>query len=112
MFVLILADQCSPWVNAVLLQNCSAKTTCDALLETFAKTSIPRVIISDNETNFTSGISAEFRAKLGCSLRFSALYLLEGNSLVERHNDVIKNMLHHVIRQDARNWHRQLPILL
>ena len=112
MYVLVLVDQCSRWVEAIPLRNCSAKSTCDALLEIFARTGIPKVIISDNGTNFTSSLMTEFRARLGCSPRFSAPYHPEGNSLVERHNAVIKNMLHHVIRQDARNWHRQLPILL
>jgi hypothetical protein len=31
---------------------------------------------------------------------------------VERHNANVKSMLHHVIRNDPRNWDRQLPILL
>ena len=49
---------------------------------------------------------------MGCSPRFSTPGHPEGNSLVERHNAVVKHMLHHVIRQDKRSWHRQLQILL
>ena len=49
---------------------------------------------------------------MGCSPHFLTPGHPEGNSLVEGHNAVVKHMLHHVIRQDKRSWHRQLPILL
>ena len=111
-YVLVLIDQCSRWVEAIPLKAATAKASCDALLEIFTRTGIPKVIVSDNGINFTSNLTAEFRARLECTPRFSTPGYLEGDSLVERHNAVIKNMLHHVIRQNKRNWHKQLPIQL
>ena len=91
-YVLVLIDQCSRWVEA------TAKATCDVLLEILARTGIPKVIVSDNGTNFTSNLSVDFRNRMGCSPRFSTPGHPEGNSLVERHNVVVKHMLHHVIK--------------
>ena len=111
-YVLVLIDQFSRWVEAIPMKSATKKATCDALLEIFARMGIPKVIVSNNGTNFTSNLSVEFRNRMGCSPHFSTPGHPEGNSLVERHNAVVKHMLHHVIRQDKRSWHRQLPILL
>ncbi|GFV82098.1 retrovirus-related Pol polyprotein from transposon 17.6 [Trichonephila clavipes] len=39
-------------------------------------------------------------------------WLPASNGLVERWNKVLKDMIHHVIREDPRSWDRQLPFLL
>jgi transposase InsO family protein len=111
-YVLVLVDQCSRWVGAIPLRSLTAKAACDAMLEVFARTGIPKMLISDNKTNFTARLSVEFRERLGCVPRFSTSRHPEGNSSVQRHNASVKPMLHHVIRKDPRNWDRQLPIRL
>jgi hypothetical protein len=47
-YVLVLVDQCSRWVEAIPLRSLTAKAACDAMLEVFARTGIPKVLISDN----------------------------------------------------------------
>ena len=39
-------------------------------------------------------------------------YRPEGNAVVDGQNATIKNMSHHVVREDRRNWDKHLPILL
>ena len=79
-YILVLIDQCSRWVEAIPVKSATAKATCDTLPEIFARTGIPKVIVSDNGTNFTYNLSVEFRNRMGCSPRFLIPGHPEGNS--------------------------------
>ncbi|GFW53038.1 retrovirus-related Pol polyprotein from transposon 17.6 [Trichonephila clavipes] len=105
-------DQHSRWPEAIPLKSLSAKSTCEALLEIFSRTGIPEVIVMDNATNFTASLTQEFLKILGACPRFSTPYHPEGNRLIERWNQTLKNMLHHIIREEGRSWHRHIPFLL
>ncbi|GBM57634.1 Gypsy retrotransposon integrase-like protein 1 [Araneus ventricosus] len=70
-YVLCLIDQHSRWPEAIPLRSLTAKSTCDALLEIFMRTGIPKLIASDQGTNFVSNLTQEFVHRLGSSPRFS-----------------------------------------
>ncbi|GFX20609.1 hypothetical protein TNCV_4269411 [Trichonephila clavipes] len=70
------------------------------------------IIASDQGTNFKSALTQEFTKRIGSSPRFSCPGYPASNGLVERWNKVLKDMIHHVIREDPRSWDRQLPFLL
>jgi hypothetical protein len=60
-----------------------------------------------------SGLTQEMYHRLGIELRTSSAYHPEGNAIVERFNQSLKRMLHHVVSSDdPKNWDRQLPFLL
>ncbi|GFU07811.1 retrovirus-related Pol polyprotein from transposon 17.6 [Trichonephila clavipes] len=58
------------------------------------------------------GFNPEFTKRIGSSPRFSCPGYPASNGLVERWNKVLKDMIHHVIREDPRSWDQQLPFLL
>ncbi|GFW90298.1 transposon Tf2-6 polyprotein [Trichonephila clavipes] len=111
-YILCLMYQHSRWPEAIPLKSLTAKSTCEPLLEIFSRTGIPEVIVMDNVTNFTASLTQEFLKILGACPRFSTPYHLEGNGLIERWNQTLKNMLHHIIREEGRSWHRHIPFLL
>ncbi|GFV80950.1 retrovirus-related Pol polyprotein from transposon 297 [Trichonephila clavipes] len=111
-YILCLMDQHSRWPEAIPLKSLTAKSTCEALLKIFSRTGIPEVIVMDNATNFTASLTHEFLKILGACPRFSTPYHPEGNGLIERWNQTLKNMLHHIIREEGRSWHRHIPFLL
>ncbi|GFU27082.1 retrovirus-related Pol polyprotein from transposon 412 [Trichonephila clavipes] len=111
-YILCLMDQHSRWPEAIPLKSLTAKSTCEALLEIFSRTGIPEVIVMDNATNFTASLTQEFLKILGACPRFSTPYHPEGNGLIERWNQTLKNMLHHIIREEGRSFHRHIPFLL
>ncbi|GFW40139.1 hypothetical protein TNCV_5118221 [Trichonephila clavipes] len=111
-YILCLMDQHSRWPEAIPLKSLTAKSTCEAPLEIFSRTGIPEVIVMDNATNFTTSLTQEFLKILGTCPRFSTPYHPEGNGLIERWNQTLKNMLHHIIREEGRSWHRHIPVLL
>jgi len=100
-------------VEAAPLKTLTAKETCNALLVMFNRISIPRVIISDNGTNFVSGLTQELYRHLSIELRRSSPLHPEENSLVECWNANLKHMLHHVvIGHKATDWDLKLSYLL
>ncbi|GFT01482.1 retrovirus-related Pol polyprotein from transposon 17.6 [Trichonephila clavipes] len=111
-YVLCMMDQHTRWPEAVPLRSLTAKTACDSLLQIFSRTGIPSIIASDQGTNFKSALTQEFTKRIGSSPRFSCPGYPASNGLVERWNKVLKDMIHHVIREDPRSWDRQLPFLL
>ena len=56
-YVLSVIDYATRWPEAVPLSALTAKATCDALLQIFTRTGIPKIIISDCGTNFTSELT-------------------------------------------------------
>ncbi|GFX64062.1 transposon Ty3-I Gag-Pol polyprotein [Trichonephila clavipes] len=60
-------------------------------------------------TNFKSALTQEFTKGLDLVLGFPCPGYPASNGLVERWNKVLKDMIHHVIREDPRSWDRQLP---
>ncbi|GFW24922.1 hypothetical protein TNCV_3846561 [Trichonephila clavipes] len=111
-YVICMMDQHTRWPEAVPLRFLTAKTACDSLLQIFSRTGIPRIIASDQGTNFKSALTQEFKKRIGSSPRFSCPGSPSSNGLIERWNKVLKDMIHHVIHGDPRSWDRQLPFLL
>ncbi|GFU30666.1 hypothetical protein TNCV_109261 [Trichonephila clavipes] len=93
-YVLFMMDQHTPWPEAVPLRSLTAKTVCDSLLQTFSRTGIPSIIASDQGTNFKSALTQAFTKRIGSSPRFSCPGYPASNRLVERWNEVLKDMIH------------------
>ncbi|GBN66324.1 Gag-Pol polyprotein [Araneus ventricosus] len=111
-YVLCLLDQHTRWAEALPLTSLTAKATCEALLTIFMRTGVPNVIASDNGTNFNASLTLEFEKRMGSSSRFSTPLHPESNGLVERFNQTLKKMLHHVILEEPRSWHTKIPFVL
>jgi len=95
-----------------MLKSLTAKAVCEALIDLFALVGVPKVIISDRGTNFTSQLTQEMLKCLGCSPRFNTPGHPEASGMVERFNQTCKNMLSHVVQQYQRKWHNYVPLLV
>ena len=73
---------------------------------------VAKTITSDQGSCFTAQMSTIFMNELGCTPRFSTALHPEGNSLVERLNQSVKKMLHHVVRDKPKQWTKLLPYVL
>jgi len=96
-----------------MLKSLTAKAVCDVLLDLFANVAnvgVPKVMVSDCGTNFTSQLTRELLTRLGCSPRFNTPGHPEASGMVERFNQTCKNMLSHIIQQHQRQWHKYLPL--
>jgi len=74
----------------------------------FANVGVPKVMVSDCGTNFTSQLTRELLNRLGYSPRFNTPGHPEASGMVVRFNQTCKNMLSHIIQQHQRQWHKYL----
>lgn len=58
--ILVAVDSHSKWIEAVPMQHATAESTITALREMFNRFGIPRTIVTDNGTQFTSETFAKF----------------------------------------------------
>ena len=93
-----------------MLKSLIAKAICDVLLDLFANVGVPKVMVSDCGTNFTSQLTRELLTRLGCSPRFNTPGHPEASGMVELFNQTCKNMLSHIIQQHQRQWRKYLPL--
>ena len=111
-YCLCIIDSCTRFPFAFPLRAVTAKAVCECLIQVFSLVGVSSVITSDQGTCFTSQLTQEFLKLFGCSPRWSTPLHPEGNSLVERLNQTVKKMLHHVCKENPKQWHRLLPLVL
>src|SRR6218665_3225601 len=70
---------------------------------------VPSVITSDQGTNFTSSLTKEVLKMFGVTPRFNTPGHPESSVVVERWNQTFKKMIHHVIIDNPRQWHKIIP---
>ncbi|GFW84073.1 hypothetical protein TNCV_4877382 [Trichonephila clavipes] len=92
-FIICAVDLCTRWAEVIPVKEISAKTTCNVLLKIFTQTGFPKMICSDQGTNFTSKLSEMFLSVMGGSPRFSTPGHPESMGAVERWNRTLKDML-------------------
>ena len=111
-YCLCITDSCSRFPFAFPLRAVTAKAVCECLIQVFSLVGISSVITSDQGSCFTAKLTQEFLRLFGCSPRWSTPLHPEGNSLVERLNQTVKKMLHHVCKENPKQWNKLLPLVL
>jgi hypothetical protein len=70
---------------------------------------IPKKIISDRGTQFTSQFWQQLHEALGIHLKFSLAYHPQTDGQTERTNQILKDMLRAYALQDQLGWDKRLP---
>ena len=92
-----------------ILKSLTAKAVCEELKKLFMDVGVPSVITSDQGTNFISSLTKEFLKMFGISPRFNTPGHPESSGIEERWNQIFKKMIHHVIIDNSRQWHKIIP---
>ena len=108
---LCIVDSCTRWPAVYLLKSLTAKAVCEELKNLFMDVGVPSVITSNQGTNFTSSLTKEFLKTFGVTPRFNTPGHPESSGIVERwnQNQTFKNMIHYVIIDNPRQWHKIIP---
>ncbi|KAF7763831.1 hypothetical protein Agabi119p4_8368 [Agaricus bisporus var. burnettii] len=72
---------------------------------------LPRFIVSDRDTLFTSRFWEELHALIGTKLRMSSAYHPQSDGATERANRTITQMLRLCVSADQKNWVQKLPAI-
>lgn len=93
MMILVVVDSHTKWIEAVTMSHATAEATITALREIFSRLGIPRTVVSDNGTQFTSDAFAQFLAGNNVKHLRTAPYHPQSNGLAERAVRTIKDGL-------------------
>ena len=84
----------------------------EALINVFAGWGVPREILTDQGSNFTSQLLAELYRLLGVKALRTSPYHPQTDGLVERFNQTLKAMLRKTVTEEGKNWDKLLPYVL
>ena len=89
----------------------TARVVADLFVQhVFRSQGIPKVLLSDRDSKFTSVFWERLFELLGTKLLYSASYHHQSNGQVERLNQTLTNFLRAYCGQHDQEWHQQLAI--
>ena len=92
-YMLSIVDYATQYPEAVALKRISTEAVAEALVGVFSRVGIPRELLSDCGTQFTSDLMLEVSGLLSLRQLTSTPYHPICSGLVERFNGTLKNML-------------------
>ena len=112
-FILMIGDHFTKWYEAIPLPDQTAATTSDALLERrICRFGCPYSIHTYRGTNFESQLFASLLQKLENDKTRTTAFHPQSNSVIERMNRTLLNMLAKCIDEDQTNCSGKLPYVL
>ena len=99
-YILTIVDRFSRFVDAYPMENQTAKTVSTIIYYHISQRGLPKTIISDNGTNFTSSIFKRMLETLGIDHVKTLAYTPRTNGLVENIHRSLKQSL----RSSKENW--------
>eukprot|EP00745_Piridium_sociabile_P042744 TRINITY_DN8657_c0_g1_i1.p1 TRINITY_DN8657_c0_g1~~TRINITY_DN8657_c0_g1_i1.p1 ORF type:complete len:1461 (-),score=280.53 TRINITY_DN8657_c0_g1_i1:179-4561(-) len=111
-YILVQVDYVTRYPEAVPLRNMDATTVAEKLFEIWSRTGIPKVVLTDRGSQFTSGIMKGVYQILGIKGCTTTPYHAQANGLVERFNGTLKKMLRRLATEKPQEWDRWIPAAL
>ena len=111
-YVLTVVDYATRYPEAVALKKIDTETVAEALVGIFSRVGVPKEIISDCGTQFTSDVMKEVARLLSLKQLTSTPYHPICNGLVEKFNGTLKNMLRKLCEEKPKDWDRYVIPLL
>ncbi|XP_072067070.1 uncharacterized protein [Arachis hypogaea] len=112
-FLIVAINYYTKWIEAEVLATITA-TQCQKFFwrQVIAQFGIPKIVISNNKTQFADKRFQEFLEGLGISQRFSSIERLQTNGQVEAANKVIIKGLKKWLDKAKGLWANELGLVL
>jgi RNase H-like domain found in reverse transcriptase/Reverse transcriptase (RNA-dependent DNA polymerase)/Integrase zinc binding domain/Integrase core domain/Zinc knuckle len=108
--ILTVVDHYTRWAAAYALSTATTKNIVRMLVREWMCTiGMPRVLMNDNGSVFTSHVMKKVCAMLSVKQRFVLPYSPGSNGINERFNGTLVNMIATNIKDDQRQWDEYLP---
>ena len=112
-YILLIGDHFTKWYEAIPLPDQTAATTSDVFLERWiCRFGFPYSIHTDRGTNFESQLFANLLKKLEIDKTRTTAFHPKSNSVIERMNRTLLNMLAKCIDEGQTNRSVKLPYVL
>ncbi|XP_064475154.1 uncharacterized protein LOC135389103 [Ornithodoros turicata] len=110
--ILTMVDYATRHPDAVALPSIETERVAEALVSMFSRVGIPREILSDRGSSFTSEVMKEVSRLLSVKQLHTTPYHPMANGLVEKFNGTLKSMLKKTCQERPKDWDRYLEALL
>ena len=111
-YILVICDYATRYPEAIALRSIDAECIAEELMHFFARVGLPREILTDQGSNFTSHLLTELYRLLHVKPIKTTPYHPQTDGLVERLNQTLKAMLRRVATEEGKDWDKLIPYLL
>ena len=107
--MLVICNYATRYPEAIPLHSTDASNIAEELIGAFAGVRIPREILTDQGSNFTSQLLTELYRMLHIHPIKTTTYHPQKDGLVERFNQTLKSMLRKTATKEGRDWDKMIP---
>ena len=111
-YILVLCDYATRYPEAIALRSIDDEHIAEELMKLFSRVGVPKEILTDQGSNFTSQLLAELYRLLGVKGIRTSPYHPQTDGLVERFNQTLKGMLRKTVQEEGKDWDKMIPYLL
>ena len=111
-YVLVVCDYATRYPEAVALRTIDAEAVAEELVKIFSRVGIPKEILTDQGSNFTSQLLVEVYRLLHVNAIRTSPYHPQTDGVVERFNQTLKGMLRKTACEEGKDWDRYIPYVL
>ena len=111
-WILTMVDFATRYPITIPMTSIETVDVTEALVNIFAGVGIPREILRDRGSQFTSDLMKEIAGLLSIKQLTTTPYHAMCNGLVEKFNGTLKSMLKRMTHERPRDWDRYIPALL
>ena len=111
-YILTLVDYATRFPEAVPLSNIETERVAEALVDIFCRVGLPREMLSDMGTQFTSGLMSKVSRLVSMKHLTTTPYHPICNGLVEKFNGTLKQMLRRLCHQKPKDWDKYINAAL
>ncbi|XP_041375943.1 uncharacterized protein LOC121388603 [Gigantopelta aegis] len=111
-YILTLVDYATRYPEAVALKGIEAERVAEALVDIFCRIGVPREMLTDMGTQFTSTLMSEVSRLISLKQLTTTPYHPMCNGLVGRFNGTLKQMLKRLCAERPQDWDKYLSAVL
>ena len=108
-YMLVVYDYATRYPEAIPMKHIDAARVAEELMKILARVGVPKEVLTDQGTNFTSQLLTELYKMLHVQPICTTPYHPQTDGLVERFNHTLKRMLRKTIVKEGKDWDKLLP---
>ena len=111
-YILTVIDYATRYPGAVALKTIETERVAESLLKIYSRVGIPREVLTDQGTQFVSGLMTGVSRLLSINQLTSSPFHPQCNGLVEKFNGTLKHMLKKLCSERPTDWDRYIEAVL
>ncbi|KAL7880119.1 hypothetical protein SRHO_G00023730 [Serrasalmus rhombeus] len=111
-FILVIVDYATRYPEAFALKKVKTHQIVNALIQLISRVGVPREILTDQGTNFTSKQIKQVYNLLGIRAIHTTAWHPQTDGLTERFNKTLKQTLRKLTNSNGTDWDTWLPYVL